>query len=233
VSKKAWIIFGVICVIFLGGLIFISSRNKVSVDDVNANTVLPASDKSGNIGDHVFGKADSQVILIEYGDFQCPGCGGAHPMVKKLTEKYKDKMAFIFRNFPLASLHPNARAAAATAESAGLQGKYWEMHNKLYEAQLNWKDLSANERDGFFAGYAKDLQLNEERFKTDYSSNAVNQKINFDSALGKKAGVTGTPTFYLNGKELKGDIRDDQGSIDEEKFEKVLVDTMKEKGIQL
>lgn len=231
-SKKAWIIFGVICVVFLGGLIFISSRNKVSVDAVDANSILSASDKSGNIADHVFGKADSKVILIEYGDFQCPGCGGAHPMVKKLTEKYKDTMAFVFRNFPLASLHPNARAAAATAEAAGLQGKYWEMHNKLFENQFSWQDLSAGERDDFFAGYAKELALNEDKFKQDFSSSSVNQKINFDTALGKKIGVSATPTFYLNGKELK-EIRDDQGNMDEKKFEKALTDAMKEKGIKV
>lgn len=232
-SKRAWIIFGVICVVFLGGLIFLSSRNRINVDDVDANAVINASEKSGNIGDHVFGKADSKVILVEYGDFQCPGCGGAHPTIKELTEKYKDKMAFIFRNFPIASLHPNARAAAATAEAAGLQGKYWEMHNKLFENQFAWQDLSAGERDDFFIEYAREFKLDEEKFKNDFASSAVNQKINFDSAVGKKVGVSATPTFFLNGKKLDSEIRDQQGSVDAEKLEKLLTDTMKEKGIEL
>jgi protein-disulfide isomerase len=233
VSKKAWIIFGAICVIVLGGLIFLSSRNRINVDDIDANAVVSATERSGNIGDHVFGKTDSKVVLIEYGDFQCPGCGGAHPTVKELTEKYKDKMAFVFRNFPIATLHPNARAAAATAEAAGLQGKYWEMHNKLFKDQFAWQDLSSGERDEFFLEYAKEFKLNEEKFKTDFTSSSVNQKINFDTALGKKVDVSVTPTFFLDGKKLEQDIQDEQGNIDPEKFEKTLTDTMREKGIEL
>lgn len=231
-SKKTWIIFGAICVVVLGGLIFLSSRNRINVDTIDANAILSASENSGNIGDHVFGNKDSKVMLFEYGDFQCPGCGGAHPIVKKLTEKYKDQMVFVFRNFPLASLHPNARAAAAVAEAAGLQGKYWEMHDKLFENQFNWKDLSASERDDFFLEYAKEFQLNEQKFKEDFASSAVNKKINFDTALGKKSGASETPTFFLGGKLLTG-YRDDQGSLDETKFEKALTDAMKEKGIEL
>lgn len=227
-SKRAWIIFSAICVLFLGSLIYFSNRNRIDVSEIDTNTIQPALDKSGNIADHVYGKADSKVVLIEYGDFQCPGCGGVHPTVKKLTEKYKDQLALVFRNFPITSKHPNARAASASAEAAGLQGKYWEMHNKLFEGQDSWTNLDANKRTDFFAGYATDLGLTVDAFKTDVTDNRVSQKISFDQAVGKKAGVEATPTFFLNGKKL-GDAE----WKNEQKFEETIVNALKEAGVAL
>lgn len=184
------------------------------MSSVDVNKVQTASPQSGDIADHVFGKADSKVVLMEYGDFQCPGCGSAHPNIKEVTEKYKDQAAFVFRNFPLASLHPNARAAAAAAEAAGLQGKYWEMHNKLYENQEAWGSLNASERTEFFASYAREFSLNEATFKTDLQSSKINQKISFDQAVGKKAKVTATPTIYLNGKAIEQEVWQDKTKLD-------------------
>ncbi len=231
-SKKAWIIFASICVILLGGLVYVSSKDKLDVNGVDVNAIQTGSEQSGGIADQVLGKADSKVVFIEYGDFQCPGCGGAHPTVKKITEKYQGQIAFVFRNFPLAAKHPNARAAAAAAEAAGLQGKYWEMHNKLYENQSSWQSLSANERTNFFVGYANDLKLNVETFKTDIASTKVNQKISFDQAVGKKAKVDATPTFYLNG-EKPTSIFNANGGVDEEKLDAAIVEALKSKGIEL
>jgi protein-disulfide isomerase len=114
-SKKAWIVFVVIVVVLLGGLVYLSSRNKIDVSNVDVTTIQPASAASGNIADHVFGNSDSKVKLVEYGDFQCPGCGSVYPTLKTLSEKYQGQIAFIFRNFPLTTIHPNARAAAAAA----------------------------------------------------------------------------------------------------------------------
>lgn len=231
-SKKAWIIFSAICAVFLGILVFLSLKDRIDVSGVDTNTILKGTKQSGGLGDHVYGKADSKVIFTEYGDFQCPGCGAAHPTVKKVLEKYKDQVAFVFRNFPLASLHPNARAAAAAAEAAGLQGKYWEMHNKLYESQAAWETLSPTERTNFFAGYANDLGLSIDKFKTDMASNEVNQKISFDQALGKKLDINATPTFVLNGK--KGpDIYNAQGGVDEDKLDTALAKALKDKGVSV
>jgi protein-disulfide isomerase len=228
VSKKAWIIFAVICVAVLGGLVYASNRNKLDVSNVDTNALSAASEASGNIADHVFGKADSQVVLYEYGDYQCPGCGSAYPTVKKLTEKYQGQIAFVFRNFPIASKHPNARAASAAAEAAGLQGKFWEMHDLLYENQAAWQSLSTTDRGPFFVEYAKQLGLDEARFKKDVESTNVSQKINFDQAVGKKAGADATPTFVLNGKKFS-----EQDWSTEQKFEEVLTNEMKAKGIEL
>jgi protein-disulfide isomerase len=228
VSKKAWIIFAAICVVLLGGLIFISSKDKIDVSGVDANKTQKANTQSGDIADHVYGKADSKVVLIEYGDYQCPGCGSAYPNVKAVTEKYKGQVAFIFRNFPITSLHPNARVAAAVAEAAGLQGKFWEMHNKLYETQSSWETLNSSERTDFFVSYAKEMGLNAETFKTDLASAKVNQKISYDQAIGKKINVNATPTFYLNGKGL------DQSSwSDQDKLDATIVAEMKNNGISV
>jgi protein-disulfide isomerase len=215
VSKKAWIIFASACVLLLVGLVYISSKDKVNVDGIDANKIQSASVQSGNIADQVFGKKDSKVVFVEYGDFQCPGCGKAHPTIQAVTEKYKDQVAFVFRNFPLTGIHPNAKAAAAAAEAAGLQGKYWDMHNKLYENQSAWESLDSSERTDFFAGYAKELGLDVTTFKSDMASQKVNQKINFDLAVGKKIGVSSTPTLYLNGKAVDQDTWSVQAKLDQ------------------
>ena len=203
-SKVRWIIFSAVIVLVLGGLVIYSriSNPSIDVSNLNTNNVIAASAQNGQIADHVFGKADSKVVFIEYGDFQCPSCGGAYAQVKAATEQYQDKVAFIFRNFPLTTIHPNARVASAAAEAAGLQGKYWEMHDLLYQSQSAWENLTGNQRTAEFVGYAGQISLDEAKFKTDLASSLVNKKISFDQAIGKKIGVDATPTFYLNGTQL-------------------------------
>ncbi|USN96679.1 MAG: DsbA family protein [Candidatus Nomurabacteria bacterium] len=206
-SKKTWIIFTVICVAVLGGLIFVSQKDKINVDKIDQNKIQSASASNGNIADHVLDKKDGKVLLVEYGDFECPYCGQAFPQVKSVTSEYASKITFVFRNYPLATMHPNARAAAAAAEAAGLQGKYWEMHDKLYETQNDWSSASIDKRTGFFVNYAKQLGIaNIDKFKSDMGANNVNKKITFDMALGNKAKVSGTPTFVLNGTTVSDKV---------------------------
>lgn len=212
-SKKTWIIFVAACVVLLGGLVYLSGSNKIDLSNVDV-TKIQAKSELNPIGDHTFGKPDSKVTLIEYGDFQCPGCGNAHPTIRAVTEKYKEQVTFVFRNFPLTSLHPNAKAAAAAVEAAGLQGKYWEMHNKVFDNQADWQNLSSNERTDFFATYAQEFGINVDTFKTDLASSKVNQKIVYDQALGKKAKVSATPTFYLNGEVLTQDVYGSQATLE-------------------
>lgn len=219
-SKKAWIIFAVACVAVLGGLVYFSNSNKINVEAVNTGSVLDASAASGNIADHVYGNADSKVVFVEYGDYQCPGCEAAYQPVKEMVEKYKDKVAFVFRNFPLTSIHPNAKAAAAASEAAGLQGKYWEMHDHLYEDQSAWKDLDPTQRTTYFIDTAKELGMNGDTFKSDLSADAVMKKINFDLAVGKKSDVTSTPSFYIGDKKLDNIYTDN--SLDTKKLEEAL-----------
>ncbi len=217
-GAKGWIIFSAIAVAILGGLVYISGKNNKTLDvsSYNIDQIIGANDQDGQIGDHVFGNKDSKVVLIEYGDFQCPGCGTIHVRVKELTEKYQDKIAFVFRNLPLSSMHPNARAAAASAEAASLQGKYWEMHNMVYEHQDEWSSASAKDRGNIFERYASTLGLDVEKFKTDIASEAVTKKINFDQAVFRRTGLPqSTPTFTLNGKTLEQDIWTDSTTFEE------------------
>ena len=244
-SKKAWIIFVAICVVVLGALVFSSNSKKVDVSSVDSNSIIKATDDNGNIADHVFGKADSKVILVEYGDYQCPGCGSAYPIAKSLSEKYKDQLAFVFRNFPLTSIHPNAKAAAGAAEAAGLQGKFWEMHNQLYESQDSWKSLNSSTRGEYFKTLATKVGVDGNKYDTDFAGQAVSKKIAFDMELGKKVKVSGTPTFYLNGKMVNQYVKD--GKLveanadgaqpiwsDADAFEKLLlIPAFKEAGISL
>lgn len=148
-SSKGWIIFITLIVAAFGAAIYMTKQNKVSVDSIDVNAIKVASADNGNIGDHTFGNTKAKVTLIEYGDFQCPGCGTAAPILQELTEKYKDTLLFIFRN-RLISGHQNARAAASFAEAAGLQGKYWEVHNAIYETQNNWNTLTGQDRADYF-----------------------------------------------------------------------------------
>ncbi len=222
-SKKTWMIFIVICVAVLGGLIFISRKDKINVDAIDMTKATAASSANGNIADHVFGNKDSKVVLIEYGDFQCPACGSAYPIIKEVTDNYKDKVAFIFRNNPLTAIHPNARAGSAAAEAAGLQGKYWDMHDALYENQTNWSSAAVDKRTDMFVAYASQIGVKDkEKFKKDMESKAVNDKIDFDLALGKRVPVSGTPTILLNNKKIESDVWSDK-----DKFKAAIEDALK------
>ena len=208
---KHWIIFGVIVVAIIGGLIYMSPKSTIDVSDIGkagSGKILPAEERNGNIGDHVFGNKDAKVLLVEYGDFQCnPGCRLFHENFTPIMqdETYKEKIAFVYRNFPITKAHPNANAAAASAEAAGLQGKYWEMWDALFANQAEWSAASASERNSYFEKYATAVGANLEKFRTDYTSDAVSKKIRFDTALGLIAGVEGTPTLFLNGEQVEGD----------------------------
>ena len=213
-NKKSWMIFAIIVVAIVGGMIYISTQNRLNVSNINndqLNTIIGAESRNGDIADHEIGSKSPKVTIIEYADYQCPGCSAAAPKAKALAEKYKDHVRLIFRNFPIASSHPNARAAAAVAEAAGLQGKFWEMNKLLYTNQDAWKNANITDRDNIFKSYAEQFKLNIDQYKTDIASNKVKNKIDFDMALGRKHGVAATPTFYINGKNTE---MDSSGSIE-------------------
>ncbi len=206
-SKKGWIIFVALAVAVLGGLVLLSNQQKLDVSGFDANAIIGANDKNGNIGDRVLGDKNSKVVFIEYGDYQCPGCGSAYPRIKEVTERYQGQIAFVFRNLPLTAIHPNARAAAASAEAAGQPGKFWEMHDKIFANQDAWKNASTSERVTIFQQYAKDLGLDIAKFDSDVASTIVNQKILFDQAIFKSTGhPQSTPTFMLNGELVSQEI---------------------------
>lgn len=197
-DRNRWLIFGVFCVGVIAGLIFFSGKNKI---DVSGRDVF-VIDTASEIKDHVYGNADSKIVVYEFADYQCPGCAGAFPQIKTISDQYKDHVAFVYRNFPLTSGHQHAFAAAATAEAAGLQGKYWEMHDLLFQTRDSWNGMTAEQRRTAFEGYVSELGLNLDQYRSDLSSEKVSMKVNTDRALGLKAGVDSTPTIFLNSKKL-------------------------------
>jgi protein-disulfide isomerase len=203
-SKTAWIIFTAIVILVLGGLVVYSRSNSTQLDvsSVDANSVLAASEQSGDIGDRVFNNTKSNVVLVKYADFQCPACAAAAESLKPLLEEYGDRISFISRNFPITQNHPNARAAAAAAEAAGQQNKFWEMHYIIYENQRNWGTADGTQRTTLFKSYAEQIGLDMTAFDADIASSSINQKVLFDQALANKVGVNSTPTFIFNGERL-------------------------------
>ncbi|MDQ3792901.1 MAG: thioredoxin domain-containing protein [Actinomycetota bacterium] len=148
-------------------------------------------------GDHALGPATAAVTLVEYGDYECPYCGRVHPVVKELRERLGDRLRFVFRHFPLDSVHPHARRAAEAAEAAASQGRFWEMHDLLYE---NQDDLG----DEALRRYANRLGLDPARFEEDLEERAHAPRVREDRFGGERSGVEGTPTFFVNGVRYGG-----------------------------
>lgn len=160
----------------------------------------PKDGGAGTPSEHKTGAGTTGVTLVEYGDFQCPACGQFFPIVQQVKAHYGDQITFQFRNFPLESIHKNARAAARAAEAASKQNKFWEMHDMLYETQTQWQDTS--NPVSLFEGFAEKLGLDKSKFSEDYKSSEVSGTISADLQAGKNLGVSSTPTFFLNGQKL-------------------------------
>jgi protein-disulfide isomerase len=147
--------------------------------------------------DHVQGSAKAPVTLVEYGDYECPYCGEAYSVVKELQKRLGDQMRFVFRNFPLAQAHPHAEHAAEAAEAAAAQGKFWEMHDMLYENQdaLEDEDL---------VRHARALHLDVPRFVKEMEAGTYTERVREDFRSGVRSGVNGTPSFFINGARHDG-----------------------------
>ena len=148
--------------------------------------------------DHAQGPSDAPVTLVEYGDYECPYCGEAYPIVKAVQEQMGERLRFVFRNFPLTNSHPHAQHAAEAAETAAAQGKFWEMHDHLFEHQGALGDAN-------LAQYAREVGLDESRFTSEMTEHAHAERVREDFMGGIRSGVNGTPTFFVNG------VRHDEG----------------------
>ena len=147
--------------------------------------------------DHAAGSADAPVTLVEYGDYECPYCGMAHPIVQRLQAALDKQLRFVFRNFPLNEAHPHARIAAQAAEGARAQGKFWEMHHTLFEHQ------DTLDRDEIL-GYAKSIGIDATRLASELDSGTYEKHVREDFRGGVKSGVNGTPSFFINGERYDG-----------------------------
>ena len=163
----------------------------------------PATEVKGAEPPHLRGNPNAPVLLEEFGDFQCPSCGSYYPELKKIEAEFGDKLKVIFRELPLLPMHEHALMAAQAAEAAGVQGKFWEMHDVLYENQAKWveqKDLVP-----VFVDYAKQIGINPDQFMKDLNGEIVAQRIFQDGKRAHSFGLKATPSFFVNGKEAKDD----------------------------
>jgi protein-disulfide isomerase len=193
-TKQFWGVLIVIVLVFVGIFAFTGNKNPSSTSSSSGNA-KPSS--------HIIGLGQDHVTLVEYGDFECPYCEEYFPIVQQVQQQYNDQIYFQFRNFPLTSIHPNAFAGARAAEAASLQGKFWQMHDALYTSS-NWQVWStSNDPTVYFNQYAQELGLNVSKFQKDFASIAVNNTVNADMAAGNRLNIQGTPTFFLNGKQIQ------------------------------
>ncbi len=148
--------------------------------------------------DHRQGDPQAACTLVEYGDYQCPSCGQAYPIVKRVQKHFGKRISFVFRNFPLSQMHPYAESAAETAEFAGAQGKFWEMHDLLYEKQARLAD------EGLLEELAQELDLSAEALLAALKTKEFQPRVRTDFTGGVRSGVNGTPTFFINGQRHDG-----------------------------
>lgn len=148
--------------------------------------------------DHSEGPPNARVVLVEYGDYQCPYCGAAYPIVKRIQKDLGTRLLFVFRNFPITNAHPQAQWAAETAEAAAVQGKFWEMHDYLYENQPSLGD------EAFFAKYERKVKLDLLKLNREVAQHVHSARIQEDYMSGIRSGVNGTPTFFINGIRYDG-----------------------------
>jgi protein-disulfide isomerase len=174
--------------------------------------------------DHQMGNAKAKVTLVEYGDYECSHCGRAHPIVQQLVAESGDHLQFIFRHFPLEEVHPHAFLAACAAEAAGNQGQFWQMHDLLFD---NQRRLS----DSLLLHFARRLKLDESRYTQAFKSTLTRKKIEDDLESGIRSGVSGTPSFFLNGVPVltyDGTYESLQEAITGNRLQRVIVSKLRD-----
>ena len=187
-KKHFWKIVALVAVILVVGSFIYANR---AAKEANVGVTLETRIK---------GNPDAEVVLVEYSDFQCPACAQFYPYVKEIMEEHGEDLKLEYRHFPLINLHPQAIPAAKAAEAAGVQGKFWEMHDKLFENQSVWS-RSSNPRAAFI-GYAEEIGLDVDTFKRHMDSSIIADAIDASFDEARERDFTGTPTFILNGERM-------------------------------
>lgn len=152
-----------------------------------------------NARDHIKGNPSAPIVLVEYGDYQCPACGAAFPDIEELMRSFGDEMCFVFRHFPLTDIHEYALLGALAVEAAGMQGKFWDMHDMVYENQEDLSPIGIMD-------FARELELNIPRFERDLEDPDLKERVQIDFMSGVESGVHGTPSFFLNGAKYEGPL---------------------------
>lgn len=186
--KNPWVVVGIIMVVLFGGAIWY------------ANVAAEKSNEGVTEVEHIKGNVDAPVTLVEYSDFQCPACAAFQPVLKEILATYGEKLRFEYKHYPL-PVHPYAQQAAIAAEAAGQQGKFFEYHDALFEKQAEWSKSPTPVTS--FTKYAEELNLDVEKFKQHQKSALLRDIVRADLNEAKELGLTGTPTFYLNGEKME------------------------------
>lgn len=217
-TKEAKILIGIAIAVVIGGIllaIFANPQPEAPGAAVDSQSLVRENN-------YMTGSKDAKVTIVEFGDYQCPACKAAHPEVKAVLEQFKDNedVNFVFRNFPLDSIHPNAHISSEAAEAAGAQGKFWEMNDLLYTRQAEWEN-SQSPLD-IFVRYAQEIGVpNVDEFKTAVEQRRYADIINTDYKDGQAVGVNSTPTFFVNGvKQAKVLQRDELKALIESELAK-------------
>lgn len=185
--KNPWILIGVIAIVLFGGAFWYS------------NTINERNNEGVEIIDQVKGNSDASAVLVEYSDLQCPACAAFAPVVDQLVEAYGDQLRFEYKHYPL-PIHPYAVQAAVAAEAAGQQGQFFPYHDLLFENQAEWSNSPTPAAN--FRAYAEELGLDMDQFGRQLNSTVLRDRVQDQVSEGRSLGITGTPTFYLNGERM-------------------------------
>jgi protein-disulfide isomerase len=190
----------VITLVMIVGIAFFFSKSAVPTTEVTITDQALLLGETANVK----GATESaQVTVVEFSDFQCPACKAALPLGEALIAQYADKVKFVYRHFPLENIHPNARFAAQFAEAAAKQGKFWEVHDLLFERQAEWAEIATKEDLlDVFLTYADELQIDKTQLQEKIESTPVMDRVARDTLDANKIGITATPTFFVNGKQV-------------------------------
>ncbi len=190
-KTSTWVIVAIVAIV---GLLLILGGGGPKIEPAfELNALHPL--------DRIKGNPSGDIVLLEYSDFQCPACRSYYPILRQVVEQFGDRVTFVYRHFPLSSIHPNADFAARAAEAAGMQGKFWEMHDLLFEKQAEWS--SQSDVETIFSNYATLLGIDVEKFKIDWRSDGVKNLVNAQKQHAIKSGFQGTPTFLIDGKVIE------------------------------
>lgn len=196
-KTKSTITWIVTIVVIIGAIFFMI---KLAKNNSGPATTITTTEEI-TAQDHVLGNPSAPLVLVEYSDFQCPACAFYEPIISQITAEYPNKLAIVYRHFPLKSIHPNAEPAARASEAASLQDAFWPMHDLLFTNQTKWADLPDPKKK--FLIYAEDLGLDLVEFETDYASKAVADRVDSDYNASFALGLNSTPTFFLNGIKIQ------------------------------
>jgi len=200
--------------IYVGQVVILLRAGELTTDQLFGQSGQTAAERVKSLygpNDPYFGKKDAKAVIVEFGDFECPACQAEYPVVKEILKNYGDKILFVFRDFPLIASHPNSLLAAVAGHCAWEQGKFWEMHDKIFEI----KDLSA----AALQTYGRQIGLNPSQFSACLRSDKYLKEIETDLNEGYSAGVRATPTFFVNGVKVAG-------ALDLMTFEKIIIEAL-------